>query len=198
MNACKNLHSLSVNRINRRRVYHCKRENDLRIKLFIFSKVIPSFRPRFTGKCDRQSRDLTQLTSGYNFAIKPTTNHLRSSSCSNSHLRMHSLEYSMENMNIFLSSTRNRSLTHLHPSRTRSPLSYASWANAFLYLNIQFIRSTACLFFLIFFQTLRFRIYYPDKLEVVIFSSFFFTRCITINEISYKSCFSFKTHFLFR
>ncbi len=45
-----------------------------------------TFRPRFAGKCDRQSSDLTQFTSCYNFAVTPTTNHLRSS-CSNSHLR---------------------------------------------------------------------------------------------------------------
>ena len=31
----------------------------------------PAFRPRFAGKCDIQSRDLTQLPSGYNFAVKP-------------------------------------------------------------------------------------------------------------------------------
>ena len=32
---------------------------------FIFknSRVIPSFRPRFAGNCDRQSRYLTQFTS---------------------------------------------------------------------------------------------------------------------------------------
>ncbi len=29
------------------------------------SRAIPSFRPRFAGKCDRQSRDLTHFTSGY-------------------------------------------------------------------------------------------------------------------------------------
>ena len=38
------------------------------------SGVISSFLPRFTGKCDPQSRDLTQLPSGYNFAVKPATN----------------------------------------------------------------------------------------------------------------------------
>ena len=38
----------------------------------------PAFRPRFAGKCDRQSSDLTQFTSGYNFAVKPPTNHPRS------------------------------------------------------------------------------------------------------------------------
>ena len=47
------------------------------------SRVI---RPRFAGKCDRQSSDLIQFTSDYNFAVKPATNHPRSS-CSNSHLR---------------------------------------------------------------------------------------------------------------
>jgi len=39
----------------------------------------PAFRPRFAGKYDRQSSDLTQFTSGYNFAVEPTTNHPRSS-----------------------------------------------------------------------------------------------------------------------
>jgi hypothetical protein len=29
------------------------------------SRAIPNFRHRFAGKCDRQSRDLTQFTSGY-------------------------------------------------------------------------------------------------------------------------------------
>ena len=56
-----------------------------------FRRVIPSFRPRFAGKCDRQSRDLTQLTGGYisrldRLLITPR------SSCSNSHLRKHSSE----------------------------------------------------------------------------------------------------------
>ena len=46
----------------------------------------PAFSPRFAGKCDQQSSDLTQFTSGYNFAVKPATNHPRLS-CSNSHLR---------------------------------------------------------------------------------------------------------------
>ena len=32
------------------------------------------------GKCDPQSRDLTQFPSGYNFAVRPATNH-PSSSC---------------------------------------------------------------------------------------------------------------------
>ena len=50
------------------------------------SKIIPSFPPRFASKCDRQSSDLTQITNGYNFAVKPTTNH-SSSSCSILHLR---------------------------------------------------------------------------------------------------------------
>ena len=47
---------------------------------------IPSFRPRFASKCDRQSSDLTQITSGYNFSVKLTTNH-PNSSCSISYLR---------------------------------------------------------------------------------------------------------------
>ncbi len=29
------------------------------------SRAIPSFHPLFAGKCDRQSRDLTQFTCGY-------------------------------------------------------------------------------------------------------------------------------------
>ena len=29
----------------------------------------PAFRPRFAGKCDPQSRDLTQLPSGYNYVV---------------------------------------------------------------------------------------------------------------------------------
>ena len=36
---------------------------------------LPTFRPRFAGKCDPQSRDLTHLPKGYNFAVKPATNH---------------------------------------------------------------------------------------------------------------------------
>ena len=40
---------------------------------------IPILRPRFAGKCDPQSSDLTQLPRGYNFAVKPATNHPRSS-----------------------------------------------------------------------------------------------------------------------
>ena len=64
------------------------------------SRVIPSFRPRFAGKCDRQSRDLTQLTSGYISRLNRlliTPDH---------HVRTHTWEsiaqkYSMENMNIF-------------------------------------------------------------------------------------------------
>ena len=45
------------------------------------SGVISSFHPHFAGKCDSQSRELTQLPiSGYNFAIKPATNR-SSSSC---------------------------------------------------------------------------------------------------------------------
>jgi hypothetical protein len=55
-------------------------------KLDFLVGSFPAFRPRFAGKCDRQSSDLTQFTRGYNFAVKPTTNHPRSS-CSNSHLR---------------------------------------------------------------------------------------------------------------
>ena len=46
--------------------------------LFTFiqtSIFIPSFRPRFAGNFDRQSRDLTQLTRDYSFAFKTTTNH---------------------------------------------------------------------------------------------------------------------------
>ena len=42
---------------------------------FEYSRVIPSFRTRFAGKCDRQSRDLTQFT------------YHTKSSCSNSYLR---------------------------------------------------------------------------------------------------------------
>ena len=42
--------------------------------------VIPSFGPRFVSECDRQSSDITQIISGYNFAVKPTTNQ-PSSSC---------------------------------------------------------------------------------------------------------------------
>ena len=65
------------------------------------SRVIPSFRPRFAGKCDRQSRDLTQLTSGYISRLNRlliTPDH---------HVRTHTWEsiaqkYSMENMNIFI------------------------------------------------------------------------------------------------
>ena len=64
------------------------------------NRVIPSFRPRFAGKCDRQSRDLTQLTSGYISRLNRlliTPDH---------HVRTHTWEsiaqkYSMENMNIF-------------------------------------------------------------------------------------------------
>ena len=67
---------------------------------FLTSRVIPSFRPRFAGKCDRQSRDLTQLTSGYISRLNRlliTPDH---------HVRTHTWEsiaqkYSMENMNIF-------------------------------------------------------------------------------------------------
>ena len=33
----------------------------------------PMFHPRFAGKYDPQSRDLTQLSSGYNFVVKPAT-----------------------------------------------------------------------------------------------------------------------------
>ena len=33
-----------------------------------------AFRPRFAGRYDPQSRDLSQLPSGYNFAVKPATN----------------------------------------------------------------------------------------------------------------------------
>lgn len=98
----------------------------------LWGRVIPSFRPRFAGKCDRQSRDLTQLTSGYISRLNRlliTPDH---------HVRTHTWEsiaqkYSMENMNIFLSSTRNRSRTPLHPSRTRSPLSYVSFIFTYLY-----------------------------------------------------------------
>ena len=46
----------------------------------------PAFRSRFAGECDRQSSDLTKFTSGYNLAVKPKTNHLRSS-CLKSNLR---------------------------------------------------------------------------------------------------------------
>ena len=38
-----------------------------------------AFLPRFAGKCDPQSRDLTQLPRGYNFAVKPATNNPSSS-----------------------------------------------------------------------------------------------------------------------
>ena len=41
---------------------------------------IYSFLSRFAGKCDPQSRYLTQLHSDYKFAVKPATNH-PSSSC---------------------------------------------------------------------------------------------------------------------
>ena len=34
-----------------------------------------AFRPCFGDKWDPQSRDLTQLSSGYNFSVKPATNH---------------------------------------------------------------------------------------------------------------------------
>ena len=95
--------------------------------IWIQYRVIPSFRPRFAGKCDRQSRVLTQLFAfRLHFAVKPTTNHPRSS-CSNSHLRKHSSEIFNGEYEYFLSSTRNRSWTPLLPSRTRSPLSYASF-----------------------------------------------------------------------
>ena len=58
------------------------RENSVSAKeLFKFCRVIHSFRPRFAGRCDRESRDLTQLTSGYNFAVKPIT--------PNHHVRAH-------------------------------------------------------------------------------------------------------------
>ena len=49
------------------------------IAIFFKSLVVgsfPAFRPRFAGKCDRQSSGLTQFTSGDNFAVKPTTYHL--------------------------------------------------------------------------------------------------------------------------
>ena len=95
--------------------------------IWIQYRVIPSFRPRFAGKCDRQSRVLTQLFAfRLHFAVKPTTNHPRSS-CSNSHLRKHSSEIFNGEYEYFLSFTRNRSRTPLLPSRTRSPLSYASF-----------------------------------------------------------------------
>ena len=43
-------------------------------------RSFPAFHPRCAGKCDPQSRDLIQLISGYNFAVKPATNQ-PSSSC---------------------------------------------------------------------------------------------------------------------
>ena len=62
--------------------------------------VILSFRPRFASKCDRQSRDLTQLTRGYNSSVRPlliSADHF---------VRTHTWEniahkYSREIMNIF-------------------------------------------------------------------------------------------------
>ena len=64
------------------------------------SRVITSFRPRFAGKCDRQSRDLTQLTRGYISRLN------RLLITPDYHVRTHTWEsiaqkYSMENMNIF-------------------------------------------------------------------------------------------------
>ncbi len=66
-----------------------------------FSRVIPSFRHRFAGNCDRQSRDLTQLTSGNISRLN------RLLITPDNHVRTHTWEsiaqkYSMENMNIFL------------------------------------------------------------------------------------------------
>ena len=37
--------------------------------------AFPAFRPCFAGKCDQQLSDLTQISSGYNFAITPVSNH---------------------------------------------------------------------------------------------------------------------------
>ncbi len=64
------------------------------------SRVIPSFRPHLAGKCDRESRDLTQLSGGYISRFNRlliTLDH---------HVRTHTKEsiaqkYSMENKNIF-------------------------------------------------------------------------------------------------
>ena len=95
-----------------------------------------AFRPRFAGKCDRPSSDLTQFTSGYNFA---TTNHPRSS-CSNSHLRQHNSEIFNGENEYFFSSTGNRSRSPKHPSRTRSPLSYATYYYHLLYYYYIFIK----------------------------------------------------------
>ena len=46
----------------------------IEIFLQMYYRPIRSVRPRFPRKCDRHSRDLTQLPSGYNFAVKPATN----------------------------------------------------------------------------------------------------------------------------
>ncbi len=82
-------------------VLNCHKTLDLlHLCYYPNSRVIPSFRPRFAGKCDWQSRDLTQLTSGYISRLNRlliTPDH---------HVRTHTWErkaqkYSTENMNIF-------------------------------------------------------------------------------------------------
>ena len=52
----------------------------INFNLFSFKGAIPSIRHRFAGKCDPQSRDLTQNPSGYNFAFKPAIYHPSSAS----------------------------------------------------------------------------------------------------------------------
>ena len=83
-------------------------------------------RPRFAGKCDQQSRYLTQLTSGYisrsNRQLITPDHHVRTHTWKSIAQQIFNGEYEY-----FLSFTRNRSRIPLHPSRTRSPLSYVSY-----------------------------------------------------------------------
>ena len=90
------------------------------------ARVIPSFRPRFAGKCDQQSRDLTQLTSSYisrlNRLLITPDHDVRTHTWKSIAQQIFNGEYEY-----FLSFTKNRSRIPLHPSRTRSPLSYVSY-----------------------------------------------------------------------
>ena len=74
------VHLSDQNGVNRQRIPNLRlkilRSSIIYIKGYKFNAgFIPGLRPRFAAKCDPQSKDLTQLPSGYNFAVKSATNH---------------------------------------------------------------------------------------------------------------------------
>ena len=98
----------------------------INVTLKYLSMIIPSYRPSFAGKCASAVNILNTTHLRLHFAVKPTTNNLRSS-YSNSHLRKHSSEIFNGEYEYFFILYQESISDTFDPSRTRSPLSYVSY-----------------------------------------------------------------------